>query len=233
MYTSAIRGVEVPLLIPRRAKAYSEVLANFEVETKGIFDPVKFVKSFEDLHKSTFAADTRDAFDAESPLRLARSLQQGHRRAFVDLRIKFLLPIDRMSPTFVGTTIEAPCEYRAIASKSGAFMEMTLEMPAQVRDTYLQAATLTFTVKNPRKRLYFEDLWDHVQKYGEFVIFPLACVEDRAKLASMLNKGKKVRQLLTTLQDNSQKVNLGSEGRILIRFSDVYSMYNFSYSTTW
>jgi hypothetical protein len=81
--------------------------------------------------------------------------------------------------------------------------------------------------------LYFEDLLDVVQQYGDVVIYPLNNFEDKEVLTKKIDKGKSLDEYISYIQTGATRRGLAKKWELILNVYDVYNNYEIEKGILW
>jgi hypothetical protein len=224
--------VPLPFNIPRWGKGgnstnmkVSEVLGVTKITARALVDPSEFV--------GYCSQHARQICSIDTAAHLAQAIAKGMRLSWVNVMIRFPLSMERVSSTFRTVYIELPCGYTATYDSGKSVCSMQISVPVQVKDAHVTTGQLTLTVVEPERKLFFEDLLDHVQKTCQAVIYPVAGADDREKLSGQFGAGMAPKDILEIMKKESMKHGFGKRGSAFLETKDVYSIYAFDYQIKW
>lgn len=224
LYISSICDLKIPLLIPRRAKGHAEVLGTCKVSVGGekLVDPSNFVHFFTLCAHHTCLNET--------PEIIAKSIFKDLSVININLEIGFLLPLDRVSSTYLDTIFNLSCRYNVTGDDvKNLIRSMTISVPVLLFDTRTILGYLQLILYNP-VNTHFEDMLDTVQKYAGVIIYPVSSVEDRNSLDELFIKKYNPGECLIFLRDFYRKCSNIRGGKATVFAEDVYNIYKFEQS---
>lgn len=222
---SKIYDINLPLIIPKRNKGHHEVMCSCTLGTKGFMNMENIVVHLVPLVKNTCFVHT--------PKDILKEILQIEGMDDLTFRMDFLYHVDRASSTFKDSFYEMRCFYKVKGAKNiNPTLEMGVILPIRVKQPYAILGEMTFSVIEPDE-IYFEDILDYIQKYGEVKMYPPVTLEDNTKAASMIDAGKSVGDYMNALSQAKTIKKLGNAIRINITHPDVYNFYKTQYENVW
>jgi len=222
---SKIFDINLPLIIPKRNKGHHEVMCNCSLETKGFMNMENIVSHLVPLVKNTCFVHT--------PRDVLKEILKIEDMEDLVFRMNFLYHVDRASSTFKDSFYEMSCFYKVKGMKGvRPVLEMGVTLPIRVKQPFTMLGEMIFSVIDPYE-IYFEDILDYVQKYGEVKMYPPVTLEDNTNAVNMIDAGKSVGEYMDALSQEKTIKKLGSAIRINITHPDVYNFYTTQYENVW
>ena len=227
MFKSSIGNVSIPILISKRNKGHIETSCTFHIQTNVYIDQLRFIPYIMSLNGLSL---TRDSLEE-----LSKTIAEDLKVDIINIEATFRYPLDKVSIEYKTILYYFKCGYTCSYDiKKGTTFSITLEQPVRIKDFYSPSGKLYFSIENPDKKIYFEDLVDHIQKQGRFIFYPPVSVEESVKLKDDPN-GVVFHpyDILVNVQDACKLKEIGNGGKIGINFKDVYNIYDMNYELTW
>jgi len=222
--SSKIFDIKLPLIIPKRNKGHHEVMCLCSLDTKGFMNMENVVSHLVPLVKNTcFVYTPRDAIE---------KIMTEEKMKDLNFVMSFLYHVDRASSTFKDSFYEMRCFYRVAGVKNKISLEMGVILPIRIKQCFTILGEMTFSVIDPLE-IYFEDILDYIQKYGEVKMYPPVTIEDNKKAFNMIDEGKSVGDYMNALSQEKTIKKLGNAIRINITHPDVYNSYKTQYENVW
>lgn len=227
MFKSTIDRVTIPVLIPKRNKGHVATACTFRIQTNVYIDQLLFIPFITSLNGLSL--------NREELENLSKTISDQLKVDTIEIDASFVYPLDRVSIGYVPTLYNFKCSYNCVYDvKKGSSFSLTLSQPVRIKDFYSSSGNLYFSIEDPDKKVYFEDLIDHIQKRGKFIFYPPVSVDESLKLNESLD-GVVFHpyDILVNVQDACKLKEIGRGGKIGINFQDVYSIYDMNYELTW
>jgi len=221
--SSKIFDINLPLIIPKRNKGHHEVMSVCSLDTKGFMNMENVVSHIVPLVKNTCFVHT--------PKDTIKAIMKKENMPNLNFTMNFLYHVDRASSTYKDSFYEMSCFYRVRGTKSKTSLEMGVVLPIRIKQAFTILGEMSFSVIDPSE-IYFEDILDYTQKYGEIKMYPPVTAEDNKK-PNMVDEGKSVGDYMDALSSEKTIKKLGSAVRINITHPDVYNFYKTQYEHVW
>jgi hypothetical protein len=212
-------------LLPKRGKGHQEILASFAVSTNTSINPLEFVPLITSCaNKTCMLSDIVD---------LSRSLMKELHLNDIILRTTFSYILDRVSPELSPTFFSLPCFYERKVPVTGSnTSSLGIVVPIQVNLGKSLSASLALQIERPKK-VFFEDIVDHVYKSLKATLQPLISDKDVKTFTDSLEPSYTPDEVLSILRDTCKQRKFGQGGTATIRVFDLYQIYKLTYSKSW
>ena len=220
-----IENIKIPVLLPKRGKGHQEILASFAVSTNTPINPLEFVPLITSCaSKTCMLSDIVD---------LSRSFMKELHLNDIVLRTTFSYILDRVSPALSPTFFSLPCFYeRTIPALGSNTASLGIVVPIHVNLGKPLSASLALQIERPKK-IFFEDIVDHVYKSLKATLQPLISDKDVKTFIDFLEPCYAPNEVLNILRDTCKQKKFGQGGVATIRVSDLYQIYKLTYSKSW
>lgn len=219
-----LQEFKIPLIIPRKHKGAIEVVSSWSISCTELLDPLELGQFIVNCAKKTC---DRGLLSYVTQLVVRQFKAQN---VFVEVSFSYYL--DRATPQFEHAIYMADCYCSLQYSQTYYNYSMGVVLPVIIKDITVRQGSLLFEVDEPSS-IFFEDIIEHVQKYGGIRIYPVYSALDRESLVGVIDSGKAVLDYLHILKNSAQDKALGDRGRIVLKVRDVYNMYNLEYIDHW
>jgi hypothetical protein len=233
--SSSVIGLSLPILIPRRGRGYVEAAGKFSVDLfSKSNNKVERVNALDIINILTDVANT--TVDLSTLNELAKTLSRILEIPDIDIRLKFVYHLDRVSPSYKKSILELPCVYWLSYSDDFTSWSTTVDVPVRLYDTQPISGRVKYSVNNERG-LYFETLLDQLHTAG-VLLYPLSSSEDKSAILDIKEINKNINSLTTPSQllDNIKIVSIRNKqhsGYAVITTTDIYGIYTLRYSKSW
>lgn len=225
IHNTQLSALKLPLIIPKRKKGSTEVLANCSVKGAGVTSSVDFVGYLRPY--------ANVLCDRSIPLEILGSMQEKSQAKNLNLNIGFNYHLDRATPTYEPTFYELYCFYDAVYVQNKQELSMGITIPIRLSQVgFIGVGELSIIIREP-KIAFFEDLLDNVQKYLGIRIYPITSDAEEMVAGKVIDTGKTVKEYMQLLSDVSGFNKISRGGRALISTKDVYNMYEIITEVTW
>lgn len=230
MNLNTLSDLKISFIIPRRGKGSSEVISSISISSNGTDLLENLIKYFIEYQKKVL--------DREVLLEMVNNIVTELQLNELSINISFSLPIDRLSPDLEeSVTFILDCEYFVNYNKGKIETFMVIKCPVRINYIFVMKGEVKLKVLIPQKNVYFEDLLDIIQKYGNTIIYPISEYSDKKILQKKIDKGKTVEEYLRSIKKaiKTGAINrdLSEKGYLSVSFYDVYNMYKIEKGVIW
>jgi len=232
--SSSVIGLSLPILIPRRGRGYIETAGKFSVDVFTKNKKNNDVNAIDIINVLTDVANT--TVELSTIHRLANKITDTLDVSDVDIRLKFLYHLDRVSPSYKKAIISLPCIYWLSIGDGFVSWSTTIDVPARLYDSQPIAGRVKYSVNNERG-LHFETLLDQLHTAG-VLLYPLSSSDDKQAMYDLKDINKNINKILTPkeLLSNIKDVSIRNKqrsGYAVITTTDIYGIYTLRYSKSW
>jgi len=226
MEYSKISDLKVMFIIPRRGKGHSEVISSVEVFSDCSVYPEDFIEFFIDYQKQVLTKETIQE--------IGDNIRDRLKLGDLFINVNFSLPINKLSPSLEESLcFHLDCRYSYKYCLDSTSISMDIECPIRVNYISTIEGNLNLEAIYPSSNLYFEDILDVVQKYGDVVIYPITKASDKVKLLEEVGRGKTVEDYLNFIKIASIHKKISEGGRVNVTVSDLYNNYKIEKGVSW
>ena len=221
-----ISKLKILFFIPRRGKGHTEVSCNISVSSSSSIEPENFISHFVKYQKKSLSKDIIKEIGDD--IYNALPLKDLY------INLDFSLPINRVSPSLE----ESLCfyldsSYQLQYKEENVSLAMNISCPIRVDYISTMQGKLKLSAIDVIPNLYFEDLLDVVQQYGDVVIYPLNNFEDKEVLTKKIDKGKSLDEYISYIQTGATRRGLAKKWGLILNVYDVYNNYEIEKGILW
>lgn len=225
---SKLSKLKVLFYIPKRGRGSNEVVSSITLYSNTLIEPENFIEPLIKFQKKVLNKDT--LYEIGTAFIEKLKLDNFH------LQINFLLPIDKLSPTWEESFcfyLNCTYYYEYNNDLSNPKVNISVECPIRINYISVLEGQLFLKIENSLKHLYFEDVLDIIQKYGNVVIYPITKASDKQHLLEEIDDGKSIEDYLTFIKDAFYFGKLSETGEVKITVSDLYNNYQIEKGISW
>lgn len=226
MEYSKISDLKVLFIIPRRGKGHSEVISFVEVISNCSVYPEDFIEFFINYQKQVLTKETIQE--------IGDNIKEQLKLQDLFINISFSLPINKLSPSLEESLcFHLDCSYLYKYYSGSTSISMNIGCPIRVNYISTIEGNLNLEAIHPSSNLYFEDILDIVQKYGDVVIYPITKASDKVRLLEEVGRGKTVEDYLNFIKIASIHKGISENGKVNVTVSDLYNNYSIEKGVSW
>jgi len=218
----SINDLKIPFLVARRGRGSNEVISKVCINYENDVSLFDIIKVMTDYQKKVINKDL--LLDIIEDLKKLGSLKF--------LEILFFLPVDRVS-VYLKESLSYLLECGYKFEKDNDELIMIIKCPVPVDYLFPFLGEVYLEVNNPSLNFYFEDLLDLLQRYGSVIIYPMVSFEDLPRLSTSFESRVTLDEFLRIMKSIFTKRKLCENGKICVKFRDMYGLYTVEKGIVW
>ena len=227
MQVNQLSDLKLYFIIPRKGKGHNEVISNVTIlTTTENIQPEDFLGFFVEYQKKVLSPNVLEE--------LGNKIIENLKLKDLEIHFTFNLPVDRLSIALdEAVCFNLACGYSFVRTSIKQTLGMVISCPIRIDYMSTIEGILQLSLYNPAPNIYFEDLFDIVQKYGNVVIYPLNRLADKEALQKEIGGGKTVKDYIDFIKVACIRKDISESGKVKVSFGDTYRVYNIDKTVGW